>query len=73
MKVRALQAVGQHKVGDEIEVLSDDVQDRFIKDGKPLAGLSQSRADELLQSGAVESVEADKPKTKTTTKARQGE
>ena len=67
-QVKTLQGVGQYKTGVTINVIDDAEFDKLVKAGKPIDGLSQSRADELLKLGAVEAVlQAAKP-TKPATK-----
>ena len=69
-QVKTLQSIGQYKTGTTINVLADADVEKLVKDGKPVDGLSQSRADELLELGAVEEVAdaevEEKPATKTT-------
>lgn len=62
-QVKTLQGIGQYRTGVTVDVLTDDEVAKLVKAGKPVDGLSQSRADELLKLGAVEAVaEAAKPK-----------
>ena len=72
-QVKTLQSIGQYKTGATINVLADADVEKLVKAGKPVDGLSQSRADELVEMGAVEEIEVveeveEKPTTKTTTK-----
>ena len=66
-QVRTLQSIGQYKTGVTVNVLADEDVEKLVKAGKPVDGLSQSRAAELVEMGAVEEVE-EKPTAKTTTK-----
>ena len=66
-QVKTLQGIGQYKTGVTVNVLDDTEVEKLVKAGKPIDGLSQSRADELVEMGAVEEVE-EKPTAKTTTK-----
>ena len=74
-QVKTLQGIGQYRTGVTVNVLTDDEVAKLVKAGKPVDGLSQSRADELIEMGAVEEVaEAAKPtkpaaKTATNTQA----
>ena len=62
-QVKTLQGIGQYKTGVTVNVLDDAEVEKLVKAGKPVDGLSQSRADELLKLGAVEEVaQAAKPK-----------
>ena len=66
-QVKTLQGIGQYKTGVTVDVLTDDEVAKLVKDGKPVEGLTESRAAELIEMGAVEEVE-EKPTAKTTTK-----
>ena len=66
-QVKTLQSIGQYKTGVTVNVLADEDVEKLVKAGKPVDGLSQSRAAELVEIGAVEEVE-EKPTAKTTTK-----
>lgn len=67
-QVKTLQGIGQYKTGVTVNVLDDAEVEKLVKAGKPVDGLSQSRAAELIEMGAVEEVE-EKPIAKTTAKA----
>ena len=64
-QVKTLQGIGQYKTGDTVNVLDDAEVEKLVKAGKAVDGLSQSRAAELIEMGAVEEVE-EKPTAKTT-------
>lgn len=66
-QVKTLQSIGQYKTGATINVLADADVEKLVKADKPVDGLTQSRAAELVEMGAVEEVE-EKPTAKTTTK-----
>ena len=66
-QVKTLQGIGQYRTGVTVNVLDDAEVEKLVKAGKAVDGLSQSRADELVEMGAVEEVE-EKPTAKTTTK-----
>lgn len=66
-QVKTLQSIGQYKTGVTVNVLADEDVEKLVKAGKPVDGLTQSRAAELVEMGAVEEVE-EKPTAKTTTK-----
>lgn len=66
-QVKTLQSIGQYRTGVTIDVLDDAEVEKLVKAGKPVDGLSQSRAAELIEIGAVEAVE-EKPTAKATTK-----
>lgn len=66
-QVKTLQGIGQYKTGVTVNVLDDAEVEKLVKAGKPVDGLSQSRAGELLKLGAVEEVaQAAKTTTKNT-------
>lgn len=73
-QVKTLQSIGQYKTGATINVLADADVEKLVKAGKPVDGLSQSRAAELVEMGAVEEVAdaevevEEKPTAKATTK-----
>ncbi len=66
-QVKTLQGIGQYKTGVTVNVLDDAEVEKLVKAGKPVDGLSQSRAAELVEMGAVEAVE-EKPTAKTAAK-----
>ena len=66
-QVKTLQGIGQYKTGVTVNVLDDAEVEKLVKAGKAVDGLSQSRAAELIEMGAVEEVE-EKPTAKTTAK-----
>jgi len=66
-QVKTLQSIGQYKTGTTINVLADAEVEKLVKAGKAVEGLTESRAAELVELGAVEEVE-EKPTAKTTTK-----
>lgn len=71
-QVKTLQSIGQYKTGATINVLADADVEKLVKAGKPVDGLSQSRAAELVEMGAVEEMAdaevEEKPTAKATTK-----
>ena len=73
MRVKALQSIGKWLPQGVIEVIADAEFDKLVKIGKADNVLSQSRADELAEYGAVEVIEGDelkpKPPTRATTKS----
>lgn len=68
MRVKALQSIGKWLPQGVIEVIADAEFDKLVKAGKADNVLSQSRADELAEYGAVEVIESDEPKPKTPTR-----
>ena len=61
-QVKTLQGIGQYKTGVTVNVLDDVEVEKLVKAGKPVDGLSQCRAAELVEMGAVEEVaQAAKP------------
>lgn len=62
MKVKTKQSVGQYRTGEVIEVVSDETIEKLVKDGKEITVLSETRAKELVEIGAVEYLPDDKPK-----------
>lgn len=68
-QAKTLQSIGQYKTGATVNVLADDEVAKLVKDGKPVDGLTQSRAAELVELGAVEEVAETAAKTTTKTTA----